>query len=120
MAQAFAHAQCAGFLRAESAGLEPGEINPLAIAAMREVGIDISRNPTRSAFDLFTSGAIYSYVITVCDQAGGEKCPIFPGVVERLHWDIADPAALTGTWEERLAGTRLIRESIRRTCRRVL
>jgi arsenate reductase (thioredoxin) len=114
MAEAFLNSKCAGRIAAESAGLEPGEINPLAVASMREVGIDISKNATKSVFHCFKSGKLYSYVVTVCDETSAEKCPIFPGVVQRIHWSIADPAALGGTWEERLFAVRAIRDEIRR------
>jgi protein-tyrosine-phosphatase len=62
---------------AESAGLEPGAINPLAIDAMREVGIDISGNRSQAVFDLIKAGRLYRHVITVCDEASAERCPIF-------------------------------------------
>lgn len=112
IAQALFNAKCAPGLYAESAGLEPGEINPLAIATMRELGIDISGNGSQGCFDLFKAGRFFSHVITVCDEASAERCPIFPGIVRRQHWSIPDPAALTGTWEERLAAVRRIRETI--------
>jgi arsenate reductase (thioredoxin) len=113
MAAAFLNDACSDRFAAESAGLEAGRLNPLAVAAMREVGIDISANATRSVFDVFKAGKLFSYVITVCDEASAERCPIFPGVVERLHWSFPDPAALEGTWEQRLAATRAIRDGIR-------
>lgn len=113
MAEAFLRARCPDDFSAESAGLEPGVLNPLAVAAMKELGIDISGSATKSAFDLFKSGNQYSYVITVCDETSAERCPVFPGGARRLHWSFPDPAALEGTWEERLAQTRLIRDEIR-------
>lgn len=113
MAEAFLNARCPDDFAAESAGLEPGTINPLAVAAMREVGIDLSNKETKSSFDLFKRGAQYSYVITVCDETSAERCPTFPGGARQLHWSFPDPAALQGTWEERLAQTRLIRDQIR-------
>src|SRR6266480_2031413 len=63
--------------------------------------------------DVFKSGELFSYVISVCDETSAERCPIFAGVAKRLHWSFADPAALIGTREERLAGTRKIRDQIR-------
>lgn len=113
MAEAFLNSICPDDFAAESAGLDPGTLNPLAIAAMREVGIDISGNGTKSAFDLFKAGRLYSYVITVCDETSAERCPIFLGTARRLHWSFADPASLQGAWEERLAKTREIRDAIR-------
>jgi len=101
-------------LIAESAGLEAGELNPLAVEAMREVGIDISSNTPRRVFGVFTSGALFSYVVTVCGQRSAELCPIFPGIVERLRWSFDDPAAFTETWDERLARTRVVRDAIER------
>jgi arsenate reductase len=112
MAEAFLKAACGPRVRVESAGLQPGVINPLAIATMREVGIDISGNATQSVFDVFKSGKMFSHVITVCDETSAEACPVFPGIVTRLHWGIPDPAALSGTWEEQLEGARPIRQMI--------
>lgn len=113
MAEAFLNQRCPDDFAAESGGLEPGTINPLAVAAMREVGIDLSNKDTKSTFDLLKRGRQYSYVITVCDEASAERCPVFPGGARRLHWSLPDPAAAQGTWEERLAQTRLIRDQIR-------
>lgn len=112
MAEAFFKKRCGEVFRAESAGLEPGVLNPLAIATMKEVGIDISGNSTQSVFDVYKSGRLFSYVIAVCDQGSAEACPIFPGLVTRQHWNIPDPAALTGTWEQQLEAVRPIRQII--------
>jgi arsenate reductase len=118
MAEAFVNSFCNASLRAESAGFEPGSLNPLAVEAMREVGIDISGASTKSVFSLFKSGSLYNYVITVCDEASAESCPIFPGVVTRLHWSFADPSTFEGTWDERLEGTRTVRDQIRTAVQR--
>ena len=96
-----------------SAGLEPGTLNPLVVEVMKEDGIDISRNRTKSVFDLFKEGRIYNYVIAVCDKEAAERCPIFPGICTRLNWSFADPSALSGNDEERLSGTRKIRDEIK-------
>jgi len=96
----------------ESAGLEPGTLNPLAVAAMADMGIDISENSTQSVFDLFKSGKYFNYVVTVCDETEGERCPIFPGSVLRLHWDFQDPSSLKCTYEENLEKTIQIRNEI--------
>ena len=113
MAEAFLNDICGDHFEAHSAGLEPGTLNPIAVEAMREVGIDISHKGTQSVFDVFKSGELFAYVITVCDETSAERCPIFPGVTTRLHWSFPDPAALTGTHKERLAGTRKICDQIR-------
>jgi len=113
MAEAFLNLTCPDHFEAHSAGLEPGTLNPLAVRAMKEIGVDISGKQTHSVFHVFKSGQFFPYVITVCDEASAERCPIFPGVIKRLHWSFPDPAALTGSREERLEGTRKIRNQIR-------
>lgn len=113
MAEAFLKARAGDRLRVESAGLEPGTLNPLVVEVMGEVGIDISQNATKSVFGLFKAGRLFTYVITVCDQTAAERCPIFPGFVQRLHWSFEDPSRLQGNREEQLAGTRIIRDAIR-------
>jgi arsenate reductase len=113
MAEAWLNLLCPDHFQAHSAGLEPGTLNPVAIEAMREVRVDISRNETQSVFDVFKSGQFFPYVITVCDETSADCCPIFPGVTKRLHWSFPDPAALMGTDQERLDGVRKIRDQIR-------
>jgi arsenate reductase len=98
---------------AESAGLEPGTLNPVAVAAMRDLGIDISKKQTRDVFELYKHGKRYDYVITVCDEASGERCPLFPGVTTTLHWSFEDPSAFRGTEREKLLKTIEVREGIR-------
>lgn len=99
---------------AESAGFEPGTLNPVVVAALKEIGIDISGAKTKSVFDLFQQGRVYQYVVTVCDESSSERCPIFPGVVrERMHWSFKDPASFKGTPEEKLAQTRAVRDEIK-------
>ncbi len=112
MAEAFMNHLCGDKYEAESAGLEPGELNPLAVETMREVGIDISRNKTKSVFDFFQKAKLYGFVITVCDQASAEMCPIFPGITTRLHWSFEDPSRFTGTHGEKLAQARVVRDQI--------
>ncbi|OLD85195.1 MAG: hypothetical protein AUG81_13265 [Verrucomicrobia bacterium 13_1_20CM_4_54_11] len=81
--------------------------------ALRELGIDISKNTTQRVFDVWKSGQIFQFVVTVCSEAEGEGCPIFPGVTTRLHWAFDDPSKFTGTHEERLEKTRRVRDEIR-------
>jgi arsenate reductase len=118
IAEAFLKQIAGDRFEVESAGLEPGKLNPLAVKAMRDAGIDISRNTTQSVFDLFKSGKRYQYVISVCDDASAERCPIFPGVTTRLSWGFADPSAFTGTEQERLEQTIRVRDEIRERIRR--
>ena len=113
MAEAWLNHICGDFFNAESAGLEPGTLNPLVVEAMQEVGIDISKNGTQAVFDVFKSGKLFAYVVTVCDETSAEKCPIFAGVTKRVHWSFDDPSVLTGTREEKMAGVRRIRDNIR-------
>lgn len=114
MAEALLKNLCPNDFDAESAGLEPGELDPVAVAAMKELGIDISRNRTKSVFDMIRSGKHFSYVITVCDETSAERCPIFPGIVKRVHWSFPDPASFMGSWDERLELTRDVRDRIGR------
>jgi arsenate reductase len=97
----------------ESAGLEPGTLNPLAVRAMQDAGLDISGNATQSVFDLVAAGRQFDYVITVCDAASAERCPVFPGRTTRLHWGFTDPSGFTGTDGERLRQTIAVRDEIR-------
>ena len=99
---------------AESAGLEPGKLNPLAVEVMREDGIDISSNPVKDVFSLFKEGRIFNYVVTVCDAKNSERCPIFPGLNKRIGWDFADPSSFAGSPEEKLELTRKVRDEIKR------
>jgi arsenate reductase len=112
MAEAFVNRECGEHFQAESAGLEPGTLNPLVVEAMAEEGIDISNAACRSVWDVFKSGETFGYVVTVCDEAAAEKCPIFPGNAMRDHWNFADPSKFTGTQEEKLAQVRDLRDEI--------
>jgi arsenate reductase (thioredoxin) len=113
MAETFLNQICGEQFEASSAGLEPGKLNPIVVEAMQEIGIDISGNQTKAVFDIFKSGKIFKYVITVCDETSAERCPIFPGVTKRLHWGFPDPSAIQGTYEEKLERTRQIRDLIK-------
>ena len=112
MAEAFLNQICSADCGAQSAGLEPGTLNPLVVEVMREVGLDISRNKTKSVSDILRTGQLFSCVITVCDPASAQRCPVFPGAGQRLHWSFPDPAACVGTREERLEQIRKIRDAI--------
>ena len=93
-----------------SAGIYPSYVRPLAIEAMRELGIDISGHRSKSV-DEFADQDI-DYVITVCDHAN-EVCPAFPAKTKRIHWSIADPVAMWGSEEAQLEAFRRARDDIR-------
>ena len=112
MAEAFLNKLGEGQFIAESAGIEAGKLNPNVVKVMAEIGIDISNNKTQSAFDLFKQGKRYNAVVTVCDAASAERCPIFPGIVKRLAWSFPDPSTFTGTQDEVLEQIRAVRDEI--------
>jgi arsenate reductase len=114
MAEAFLNQTCPGEFEAQSAGIEPGKLNPIVVEAMQEIGIDISRNKTKSVSDMLNSGQKFSHVITVCDETSAERCPVFPGGTTRLHWGFPDPSSFSGTPEVKLARTREVRDTIKR------
>lgn len=114
MAEAWMNLLCGERFEAESAGLEPGALNPLVVTVMKEAGIDISGKTTRSVFDVLKAGTLFSYVITVCDESAAEACPIFPGPAKHIHMGFTDPSKLEGSEQEKLAQVRVIRDDIRK------
>jgi arsenate reductase len=114
MGEAFLNDLGKGLFVAESAGLERGTLNPYVVEAMAEVGYDIAGNQVDAVFDFFKEGRQYSYVIKVCDEINGQRCPIFPHTLQEHYWNLPDPAAFTGTHEEILAKVREIRDEIQR------
>jgi arsenate reductase (thioredoxin) len=114
MAEAYLNVLGGDRFEAESAGIEPGVLNPLVVEVLKEDGIDISGNKTKDVFDFLKQGRQFAYVVTVCDETAAERCPVFPGTAKRLHWGFPDPGALTGSREERLVQTRVIRDRIRK------
>ncbi|MEP6955856.1 MAG: arsenate reductase ArsC [Chthoniobacterales bacterium] len=113
MAAAFVNQLCQNDFEAQSAGLKPGALNPFVVESLREVGIDISQNKPQEVFEVWKSGTLFQYVITVCSEADAEGCPIFPGRATRLHWPFDDPSKFIGTHPERLAQTGRVRDQIR-------
>ncbi|MBN1633991.1 MAG: arsenate reductase ArsC [Ignavibacteria bacterium] len=113
MAEAFLNNLGGDSFTAESAGLEPGKLNPYVIRVLQEEGIDISGKQTNDVFNFYREGRLYDYVITVCDETAGERCPLFPGISERIHWSFEDPSSLKGTDEEILSRVRIIRDEIK-------
>ena len=112
MAEAFLKQMAGDRFEVESTGLEPGKLNPVVVEVMKEVGIDISQNKTKSVFDFYKQGKQYDYVITVCDESQAGSCPVFPGKGQRIHWGFDDPSSFTGSWEEKLDKTREVRNQI--------
>lgn len=92
-----------------SAGIEPKGLNPLAIEAMQEIGIDISHQTSKDVVSFL--GQYIPYIVTVCDNAR-ERCPIFPRTFKFLHWSFEDPAAAKGSHEEKLSVFRRVRDEI--------
>ncbi len=113
MAEAYLKLFASIGLEIQSAGLEPGKLNPYAVRAMREDGIDISTHPTRSVLDLHKAGETFDYVITVCSPEAAERCPVFPGESARQHWPFPDPSTFTGTDEQIMEQVREVRDAIR-------
>jgi arsenate reductase (thioredoxin) len=112
MAEAFLKKYAGDRFEVESAGLEAGKLNPYVVRAMAEIGIDISRNATKSVWDLFQAGRVFQIVVAVCSKEAAARCPIFPGLSKKFHWPFEDPAALSGSDDEIMAGTRRIRDQI--------
>ncbi len=99
---------------AHSAGLEPGKLNPLAVAVMAEAGIDISKNETKDVFEMHRLGKSFDYVITVCDAKNAESCPVFPGKAIKQAWWFSDPSSFSGSDIDKLEQTRIVRDEIKK------
>lgn len=95
---------------AHSAGTVATGVRPLAIKAMSELGIDISKQSSKT-LDRYVDDR-FAYVITVCDDAN-EACPYFPNAAHRVHWSLPDPSKATGTEAEQLALYRSVRDDLR-------
>ncbi len=113
MAEAYLNLLGKGRLTAESAGLEPGTLNPKVVKVLLEEGLDISGKKTVGVFDLFKEGKQYDAVIAVCSPAVSARCPLFPGRVLRRNWPFPDPSAFTGTETEIVAQIREVRDQIK-------
>jgi arsenate reductase len=113
MAEAWLRHLAGDTFEVESAGLEPGTLNPYVVQAMRDVGIDISCHKPKGVDELLAAGLSFDYVIAVCDKEAAERCPIFPGGSQRLHWSFADPSAATGDDSQKLKVAARVRDEIR-------
>jgi len=116
MAEAFLRQYGSGYFEAYSAGLEPKGINPYTVQVMSEIGFDLS-GQTSKGVQVFLGKVFIHYLITVCDQAE-KNCPTtWPGVTNKLHWSFEDPAAFTGSDDEKLAKFRTVRDQIQEQVR---
>ncbi len=120
MAQTFLALLGGDAFEAESAGLEPGQINPYVVKVMKEEGVDLSEKKTYSVFDFFKEGRKYDYVITVCDEASGERCPIFPGKSVRFHWSFQDPSTFHGSEDAIISKVKEVRDQIKKRIQRFI
>ena len=111
MAEGYLRATAGDRFEPLSAGIDPKGLNPLAIEAMQEIGIDISHQKSKDVVSFL--GQYIPYIVTVCDNAR-ERCPIFPRTYKFLHWSFDDPAAATGSREEKLPVFRRVRDEIAR------
>lgn len=109
MAEGFLRAMAGDRFEAGSAGTMKTSVNPLAIRAMAELGIDLGGHTSKVYADVEVPA--WDYLITVCDDAN-ERCPWVPGSVQRLHWSFPDPSRASGTEEERLVVFRRVRDQI--------
>ena len=109
MAEGLARERFGDAVNVQSAGSEPSRVNPLAIRALAEIGIDITRHRSKSVGEI--DPATVDLVVTLCAE---EVCPVFLGKARRLHWPLPDPAAAEGTGEERLARFREVRDELMR------
>lgn len=113
MAETFLNDYGKDLFIAESAGIEKGVLNPYVVKVMDEIGYDISQNQTNTVFEFFKQGRRYTFVIKVCDEINGQKCPIFPNALKDIYWNISDPSMINGDEESILEKTRIIRDQIK-------
>lgn len=117
MAEAYLRQLGEDRFEAESAGLEPGKLNPYVVRALLEEGIDISGKKTQGVSELLKQGKSYDFVVAVCSKEAADRCPIFPGQAKRLVWSYPDPSAFTGSDEEIMDQVRGVRDAIRERIR---
>jgi arsenate reductase len=110
MAEGLLRELCGDRYEAYSAGTQPTEVNPYAIRAMAEIGIDISNHRSKSVEEFL--GEEFDYAVTVCDHAK-ETCPFLPGGKEYIHKSFEDPSNISGSEEEKLAAFRRVRDEIK-------
>lgn len=112
IAETFMNEKYGDKFEAESAGFSQKEVSPLAIKVMAEKGMNISENKANSVFEYYKQNRNYEYVITVCNKKLEEQCPVFPGVVRRINWNLENPEDFEGTDEEKLTKAIALRNEI--------
>jgi len=113
MAEAFLNRLGEGEFYAESAGFEPAPLNPYVVLAMKEIGYDLFGNSINIVNDYFLEGRMYHFIVKVCDQENGQRCPLFPMTRRVIDWNLEDPSSFVGTSEEILDQVRSLRDKIR-------
>lgn len=113
MAEALLNHFCGETFEAESAGLEPGQLNPFAVEALGEIDLDVTGKEPQSVQSVLDRGEHWDYAVTVCSESESEGCPIFPAATRRLHWPFPDPSKFEGDGDLRLSRTRVVRNLIR-------
>lgn len=113
MAEAFLNQLWGDAFEAHSAGVIPGKLNPTTVEVMHELGIDISRNKTKSVAELLQDGRRFDHVIALCDEFSAESSGLYSIIAPHLRWSFPDPADICDTPERTLARTRIIRDAIK-------
>lgn len=113
MAEAWLNHLGKGRFLADSAGIEGGSLNPLVAEAMQECGISLEGFRSKTVDEVIASGMEFDAIVTVCDEANGERCPYVPGFGKRMHWSFPDPSVFQGSHEEKLEQMRGVRDAIR-------
>jgi len=113
MAEALLNVIAPDYFQAESAGIEQGSLNQIVVNAMNDIGIDISSNKTKNVQDFIDDKRVYDYIITVCDEARAQRCPVFPGKGKRMHMGFEDPSSFDGNDDKRLEKTIAVRNQIK-------
>ena len=120
MAEAFVNAMASDRMQAQSAGLEAGSLNPRVVAVMAESGIDISLKRSKTVQEMLEAKKSFDYVVTVCDAAAAERCPLFPGRALRRTWSFPDPSSLQGDEEHILESIRIVRDQIKQAVQELI
>jgi len=110
MAEGFAKKMLPKNMEIFSAGMEPKSVHPMAVKVMQEIGVDISHQKSKNISDIPIDEI--SIVVTLCGDAA-ERCPIFPGKVKKIHWELEDPAKAQGSQEEIIKIFQKVRDKIR-------